>query len=221
MPRPSRNLDRALLAAGRELFATSGCAGLSVREVAEAAGVNLGMFHYHFKSREAFLRALLQNVYEEMFARLTYEAAAEWGPVENLRAVLRFIGRFIRDNRPVLARVLADAVCGEPVALDFIRENFPRHLGLVQSLLDAAKEAGVVKPVATQQLLGFCAGSVGMSILFAGAAAQSGAMSRAGARALERAMLSDAAIDERVELALAAITLPAAAPKRRPAKRPT
>ena len=61
-PRPSRNLDRALLAAGRELFPSRGCPGLTVREVAEAAGVNLGMFHYHFKSREAFLRALLQSV---------------------------------------------------------------------------------------------------------------------------------------------------------------
>ena len=70
MPRPSRNLDRALLAAGRELFPARGCAGLSVREVADAAGVNLGMFHYHFKSREAFLRALLQSVYEDLSSEL-------------------------------------------------------------------------------------------------------------------------------------------------------
>ena len=38
-PRPSRNLDRALLAAGQELFPSRGCAGLTVREVADAAGV--------------------------------------------------------------------------------------------------------------------------------------------------------------------------------------
>src|SRR3954466_8413677 len=112
MPRPSRNLDLALLATGRELFATRGCAGLAVREVAEAAGVNLGMFHYHFKSREAFLRALLQSVYEEMYAQLSAVTAArprEATPLAHLRAALRFMGRFARANRPVLARVLADA----------------------------------------------------------------------------------------------------------------
>ena len=73
MPRPSRNLDHALLAAGRELFPERGCAALSVREVADAAGVNLGMFHYHFKSRDVFLRSLMQQAYEEMFTRLTAE----------------------------------------------------------------------------------------------------------------------------------------------------
>jgi len=41
MPRPSRNLDRALLAAGRSLFPDRGCAALSVREVADAAGVSV------------------------------------------------------------------------------------------------------------------------------------------------------------------------------------
>src|SRR6187549_2859305 len=116
-PRPSRNLDRALLAAGRELLPARGCAGLSVREVAEAAGVNLGMFHYHFKSREAFLRALLQSMYEEMFSQLTFQGSAAWGPTDNLRASMRFLGRFLRANRPMLSRVMADALSGEPIAI--------------------------------------------------------------------------------------------------------
>src|SRR6476619_665501 len=140
MPRPSRNLDRALLAAGRELFPGRGCAGLSIREVAEAAGVNLGMFHYHFKSREAFLRALLQGVYEEMYAQLSAAAARSPGtrePMAQLRAALRFMGRFVRANRPVLARLVADALCGEPIALEFIRANFPRHLGVLPALVRA------------------------------------------------------------------------------------
>src|SRR6188472_1662401 len=102
-PRPSRNLDRALLAAGRALFPTRGCSGLAIREVADAAGVNLGMFHYHFKSREAYLRALLQTMYEEMYSQLTYQADDKLGPMEALRGALRFMGRFVRANRPFLA----------------------------------------------------------------------------------------------------------------------
>src|SRR2546423_12744118 len=102
MPRPSRNLDRALLAAGRELLASRGCAGLSIREVADAADVNLGMFHYHFKTREAFLRTLLQHTYEEMFGVLVLKGPLEWGPLDGLRAALRVLGRFLRDNRPLI-----------------------------------------------------------------------------------------------------------------------
>src|SRR6476620_4535652 len=108
-PRPSRNLDQVLLATGRDLFPDRGCAGLSVREVAEAAGVNLGMFHYHFKTREAFLRAVMQGGYEEMFARLTLESSREGSTPERLGHAMRAIARFVRDNRRFMARLLADA----------------------------------------------------------------------------------------------------------------
>ena len=136
MPRPSRNLDRALLAAGRELLPARGCAGLSIREVADAASVNLGMFHYHFKTREAFLRTLLQSMYEEMFSQLTVQRDEAFTALDNLRAALRFLGRFLRTNRPILARVMADALCGDPIALEFLRQNMPcaisPHAGLIE-----------------------------------------------------------------------------------------
>ena len=208
-PRPSRNLDRALLAAGRALFPQRGCAGISVREVADAAGVNLGMFHYHFKSREAFLRALLQSMYEEMYAQLTFEADAKLGPLEALRAALRFMGRFVRANRPMLARVLGDALCGDAIAVDFLRANFPRHLGVIMRLIEAAQAAGLVRPMPAPQAIGICAGSLAMPILVGGAVVDSGAMGAAGSKMLTEALLTDAALDQRIELALAAISNPA------------
>lgn len=205
MPRPSRNLDRALLAAGRALLPQRGCAGLSIREVADAANVNLGMFHYHFKTREAFLREVLQSMYEEMFSQLTLRRDAAWGPLDNLRAAMRFLGRFLRDNRPVLARVMADALCGEPIALEFLRTNMPRHLGHMHGLIELGQQEGVLKPMPVAQALGFCAGALAMPIIFGGAAVESGALGPAMTRRLKAALLSDAAIDERIELALAAI----------------
>ena len=208
MPRPSRNLDQALLQAGRELFPAAGCAGLSVREVAQKAGVNLGMFHYHFKTREAFLRALLQSVYEEMFAQLSFEIATTADPLQNLRAGLRFLGRFLRTNRAMLARVLADALCGDALAVDFLRRNAPRHLHVLQRQLSQAAERGQLKPLAPPQALAFCAGALAAPILFGGAIEESGALRRADARALHEALLSDAAIDQRIDLAIEAIALP-------------
>ena len=211
-PRPSRNLDRALLAAGRELFASRGCAGLSIREVADAAGVNLGMFHYHFKTREAFLRALLQSVYEEMYSQLAAagtEAAGGKGARDRLRAALRFMGRFVRANRPVLARVLADALCHEPIALAFVRENFPRHLGVIHALIAAAQQSGEIARIPVPQAMGFCAGSLAMPILFGGAVLDSGALAAPQAAHLQSILLSDAALDQRIDLALAALAAPA------------
>ena len=219
-PRPSRNLDRALLAAGRALLPQRGCAGLSVREVADAAGVNLGMFHYHFKSREAFLRALLQSMYDEMYSQLSFEADERLGPMEALRAALRFMGRFVRANRAFLARVLGDALCGDPIAIEFMRANFPRHLGLVLGLIEAAQREGLVRPMPPTQAMGICAGSLAMPILVGGAIAESGALAPAGARMLTESLLSDAALDQRIDLALAAIANPSAPVKPKRARPP-
>ena len=204
-PRPSRNLDKALLAAGRALFPARGCGGLSVREVAEAAGVNLGMFHYHFKTRDAFLRELLESVYEEMFSQLQVQRDDGWTAVDNLRAALRFLGRFLRANRPILARVLADALCGDPIAMDFLRRNAPRHLGHLQALIELGQREGTLAPMPVPQAIGFCAGSLAMPIIFGGAVVDSRALAPAATRMVEGTLLSDAAIDARIDLALRAI----------------
>ena len=222
MPRPSRNLDRALLDAGRELFPHRGCAGLSVREVAEAAGVNLGMFHYHFKTREAFLRALLEGVYEEMYARLEVAAArpvASDDPVEHLREALRSLGRFARTHRTLLARLLADALSADEIAIGFVRANFPRHIGVIHGLMARVQEAGRMKPLPIPQAMALCAGSIVAPIIFGGAALDSGAFPAAQARALQGVLLDEAAIDQRIDTVLEAITLPAPAPRRATRKR--
>ncbi len=220
MPRPSRNLDRALLAAGRELLPARGCAGLSVREVAEAAGVNLGMFHYHFKSREAFLRELLQGMYEEMFSQLSFQGAAHWGPLDNLRAALRFLGRFLRLNRPLIARVMADALCGDPIAVEFLRLNMPRHLGVMHALVVEAQARGQMRAMPPEQALAFCAAGLATPILFAGAVADSGAVPKTRAKALADTLASDRAIDERIDLALVALAPPAPAAVARARSKP-
>jgi AcrR family transcriptional regulator len=219
MPRPSRNLDQALLAAGRALFPERGCAGLSLREVADAAGVNLGMFHYHFGSREAYLRALMQQAYEEMFATLTLETGRGHDPLENLRAALRVLGRFLRDNRPFIARVFADALSGEACAREFMRENAPRHLAVLQKYLLEGQQAGAIQPIAIAQLLGTCAGALAFPIIVGGAIVQSGGVAQPVAKMIEASVLSDAAIDQRIDLVLAAISRAASAVRIAPKSR--
>src|SRR5438132_11527516 len=145
MPRPSQNLDLALLHAGRELFVRTGAAGLSVRAVAERAGANPGMFHYHFKTKDNFLRALLQQVYEEVFQGLSGAAAHSDEPVDALRAALIAAGALLVRHRRIFARVWMDAVAGEPVATDFARRNAPRHIGLLLALVQQSQREGALR----------------------------------------------------------------------------
>jgi AcrR family transcriptional regulator len=220
MPRPSRNLDQALLAAGRALFPKRGCAGMSIREVAEGAGVNLGMFHYHFKSRDAFLRALMQQAYEEMFATLTLEVTRDMDPVVNLRNAFRVLGHFMRDNRPFLARVFTDALSGEPCAREFLRDNMPRHIGVLQGLVTEGQQRGLLLAIPFPQVLGLCGGGMAMPILIGGALLDAGALAPGVAAALNQCFLTDEGIDQRIDLALKALApAPAARAPRTTRKR--
>lgn len=207
MGRPSRNVDTQLLAAGRELYPATGASRLSVRKVAERAGVNLGMFHYHFGNKDAFVRALLQSLYEEMFAELQTATAAVPDPLNGLRSALRVIARFARDHRVLLRRLMMDAAAGEAPAVDFVRTNFPRHFGIVIGLIAAGQQAGRVKPVPLAQAVTFVAGAVAAPILLGSAIVDSGLAPPALTTKFAEDILADAALDERIELALAGLAL--------------
>ena len=210
MPRPSRHLDRALVAAGRELYPLHGCAGLTIRQVAEAAEVNIGMFHYHFGTREAFLRAVMQSAYEEMFAQLTVVAGRESSLRASLGAALRVLGRFLQTNRALIGRIVADALGNHAVARDFLKDNLPRHFRVILGLIAAGQAAGEFRAVSPAQALAFCAGALAMPILAGGALVDSGTLDAGLASELRLHVLSDDALEERIDLALAALTRPPA-----------
>ena len=205
MPRPSQQLDQALLDAGRALYAELGCAGLSQRRVARHAGVSPGLLHYHFASKEAFLRALLQQLYEQMFAGLQAAAGGAAAPLERLRQALAALARFVRAQRPLLLRLAADAVAGEAVAREFVQANAPRHVGLLLRLMAEARHHGALREGAALQQFGLLMGAVMLPLLVAPALP---ALKLAPRKRVEAELCSDAAIDERIALALAAL-LPA------------
>ena len=212
MPRPSQQIDQALLAAGRALLPSAGCAGLSVRALAEHAGVAPGMFHYHFGSKERFLRTLLAGVYEEMFGSLAAEVALPAEPLQRLRAALRLLARFARTQRTLLARLWADAMAGEPVARDFFREHAPRHVGVVMQLVAEAQAAGALRSLPPLQTLAFVMGAVPLPMIFVAGLVDAGFAAPGGKAAFEAQVMSDEAVDARIDLVLAAL---AAAPQER------
>ena len=206
MPRPSRHLDQALLASGAALYPALGCAGLSVRAVASHAGVTAGMFHYHFESKDAFLQQVLQGIYEELFSRLSAPAHQPGAPLVRLRGTLTVIARFLRDHAPLMRRVLGDAQAGHAVATEFLQRNLPRHVEVVVALLAEAEQAGALGPQPPLLRATFLFGAV-LGPMLAGALLRDAGLLPAMALPLvQPQVLSDTAIDQRITLALVALT---------------
>lgn len=204
MARPSQQLDIALLRSGRALYPALGAAGLTQRRLAEHAGISPGMFHYHFASKEAFLRALLQQLYEEMFAGLAAEAALPGPALQRLAAGLLGLARFVREQRPLLMRLALDAANGVAVAHEFLQANVPRHMGLLAGLLDEARRSGELPPTRhPMQRVAFMLGSVLAPMVVLPAMVGLGVP--LPGPSMDTQVTGDAAITRRIRLALAAL----------------
>jgi AcrR family transcriptional regulator len=205
MARPGRNIEQALLKSGRKLYAERGAAGLSVRALTEHARVNLGMFHYHFRTKDEFLRRLLGGWYEEMFEQLSGRVAQDGPPLHRLQEALFFMACFVRDHRQMLGRVVADAATGQATAAQFLRENAPRHLGLLLALMDQAEREGLVIKTPPLQRFIFVMSAVAMPLLIAPGLHSLGVAPKVLGTTMQAQVMSDQAIEQRIALVLRAI----------------
>lgn len=205
MARPSQAVDQALIASALALYPQCGCAGLSLRKVAEHAGTQPAMVHYHFGGKPAFLRAVLQQLYEQMFTALNVHGRGEERPRDRLRGAVLTLGRFLRQHRAVAARLALDAAQGEPVVHDFLRANAPRHLGLLLALLQEAQGAGELQALPPLQAFTFLMGAVNAPTLVATGALQLDVAPALLGELLDQQVLSDEALVQRVDLALTAL----------------
>jgi AcrR family transcriptional regulator len=211
MPRPSKHTDEALIGAALELLPRTGVSGLKVRAVAARAGVNLGMFHYHFRNKREFARRVLAAFYGGFFSRLSGELAGlgEKSPRERLKRALIVIALFVRDNRGVVLSLLRDLIDGNKEVASFLRESFPRHAVILIGLIRECQKKGFIRPMPVPVVIAMLAPSV------VGPAAGIGILERVASGtllgiplALFRSMLvSEKAFEERVEMVLKALAL--------------
>jgi AcrR family transcriptional regulator len=204
MTRPSKNTDQLLINAARKLLPLTGCSGLNIRQVAEQAGVNLGMFHYHFKSKSEFTQRVLSEVYEEFFKVLVMSAETEGPPEKRLRDALVVMGRFTRERRSLMVALLRDVLNNDAEVIRFLKKNLGRHfshlLGLVKECRKEGDYQGLPDPVVLLMLLAM----VGVPHLMIEVLSRSKVIHPFGLKraVLHVALLSDGALQKRIDLAL-------------------
>jgi AcrR family transcriptional regulator len=207
MSRPSRNTDKLLIQAGRKLLPETGVSGLTLRRVAAAAKVNLGMFHYHFGSKREFARRVLQEIYEDFFKDFSMESGGTAPALEHLRRALNALARFARDNRKLLLAIVRDVLEGEVEVTRFAKANIPRHVGIISGLVEECQRQGGLKSIPRPLALSFLLGATAMPNLAMGIIEKASAKKPFGLtlQKLSPVLISDQAIAARVNLALAAL----------------
>ena len=104
----------AVFQAAAGLFSAKGFEGVSVDDIADAAGVNKAMIYYHFKDKLALYRAVLADMLQAMGARVATIVNAPADPAAKLDS---FIENFVRlaGERPwVPPLMLREVSAGAP-----------------------------------------------------------------------------------------------------------
>ena len=149
----------ALIAAARELFAQRGYAHAGTEEIVPAAGVTRGALYHHFEGK----RELFEAVYEELERELVEEVAkAAELETSNPLEVLRIGARAFLDasEDPAVQRI---ALIDAPAVLGWARwrEIGMRYgLGVVQTVLQAALDAGLIEDQPVEPLAHMLLGAI-------------------------------------------------------------
>ena len=150
----------ALLAAAHELMAEKGYPRVTVREVAERAGVQAGLVNYHFGGKTALLRSAVASISEEMLERVQ-QAVSDGGSIEErIRALILGIVEAIA-AAPYGPRLMVEQIlfADADVVEEFV-ERFARpNLTAILELLGEGRRAGSIRDVDPRFLVPSMVGS--------------------------------------------------------------
>ncbi len=136
--RQERTRAEVLQAAG-ELIAQAGVEGLSMRRLAERAGVAVGTLYNQFGDRDGILVAFVSNGLDELERHLDAEPAAE--PIDTTRLLFDALDATVDDAHDVWQPVFAVIkTSGELAGLGAVGERF---VAIIEHDLAKAAAAGL------------------------------------------------------------------------------
>ena len=209
MARPPSGTDLKLKAAGRKLLQEKGITGLSVREACRVAGVNTGMFHYYFGSKDEFVKTVLKDIYAEFILNFKAGVSLAGGPRERLKNALIEVGKFARSMRGAAPMIFADLSYGNKEAFAFVSSNFTEHISQLAALAGECRPETSAKDRSIPFIIAAVVPVMIFPVLMGGIMEKNGVKKLAGQSldALREEMFSDAGITERAEIAVRGIGL--------------
>lgn len=153
MGRVSSNTDEKLIRAGVYLARQKGLRNFTVREVCSRSKVNLGMFHYYFKTRETFDAAVLKSLYAEMMSAINVEVLPSHTPRQNIEAVLGAVYAFAGKNRRLISMLIGDSFSADRQIVNLVAQLFSQHVSVLINELKRAQQLGQLRTQSVRDAL--------------------------------------------------------------------
>lgn len=155
---PESEARNRVLDAARPLFVEFGYKGVSMQQIADAAGIHKATLYHHFKDKDALFAAVVMLELQSMRAEMIRVIATEQTPADQLTAVA---WTYFQASHADFGRLMSDVHTYLPMEMrnEIVREQaFPWEQ--LESMFKAVVPAGDQPPLDADMAVGLFAGVV-------------------------------------------------------------
>lgn len=134
------DVKNRILQAAKTLFAKQGYEGTTVRQICEAAGVNIALVSYHFGGKEKVFYTLFDTFFPTK--RLLEQVETSKSPIEVVKSLIREIILF-REGEPELTLILQNELTLQSARTREIRTYTYPIWQLMRDMLVLGRDQGV------------------------------------------------------------------------------
>lgn len=146
----SRTRRERILDAAFHTFATRGYRDTAVDDIAGAAETSKGGIYFHFPTKDAIFRELMQTTADKLVARVERAVALETEPVARAEAAIRTVLATFAGHRTMARLLFLDTVGAGRVFQAETNALHARFAELIEGYLHDAVESGAIPPLDTR-----------------------------------------------------------------------
>lgn len=156
-----------ILVAALSVFAERGFEGARTRDIAERAGVNLGLINYYFATKERLWKAAVSRAFDELQAELgpVVLLPARGAPHDDRARLERLLRGFVRfvAQRPEFMRLMNDEGKRDGPRMRWLADRYVKPMSeAFRQLVERAQKRGAVPALPAVSLHYIALGAAGL-----------------------------------------------------------
>tara|TARA_R110000787_G_scaffold279340_2_gene389431 strand:+ start:82 stop:768 length:687 start_codon:yes stop_codon:yes gene_type:complete len=141
----SKDARSLLIAAARKKFVSKSYDKVSIRELAQSAGVNSAMIKYYFQNKQGLYKAMVMEVTGQIINSLSDHLKSS--NLDNLEDFFRSFVEVIKESPEFPLLMLKELILNQGVCRGyFIEQMGSKHIKIFDQVFTRFKQAGKLKP---------------------------------------------------------------------------
>ena len=153
MKEKDKNIEVRILNAARVVFLKKGYAGARMQEIADEAGINKSLLHYHFRNKEKLFAAIFEEAFHQFLPRIAGYFQAEMPLFEKIEKISGLYITLLSQNPHIPMFILHEVQNNPDLIVDKLQNQAGIDPQVINRQIQKEVKAGILKPVDFRQVM--------------------------------------------------------------------